>query len=388
MSDDYQLVQLHANGAYWQATWRDAGGKRRRKSLGAKSKLSRRDAERRCREIEARHLADPRLRAVGRAPVLVTFARQWLETRTDLRPATRVVYGQTIAQLERFFGKDARLDRITRERAEAFRAKLERDTSAQSASKHVRNVKAICNAAVRLDLATINPFDRVRSSAPKVEKNWRYVTLDELDQVLDACPDAGWRCFFGLLRLAGLRRGEALRLTWADVDFDSHRLTVWPDAGKVSTKQRRRVVPIVPRLFDLLLERFEDAAEGESVTDRRENNLGRDMAVIVKRAGLEPWSKICHTLRKNCATDWLSEYPAMDVADWLGHSPEVARDHYHQTRPEVLEKVTQRSAIRASLSGELPQKLPQSEASDSQVQCRRLDSNQRPRAYESLALTN
>jgi len=33
-------------------------------------------------------------------------------------------------------------------------------------------------------------------------------------------------------------------------------------------------------------------------------------------------------MRASAATDWVQKVPQNEVASWLGHSPEVARDHY------------------------------------------------------------
>jgi len=33
-------------------------------------------------------------------------------------------------------------------------------------------------------------------------------------------------------------------------------------------------------------------------------------------------------MRASAATDWVQKFPQHEVASWLGHSPEVARDHY------------------------------------------------------------
>ena len=69
-------------------------------------------------------------------------------------------------------------------------------------------------------------------------------------------------------------------------------------------------------------------------------NTWRDFRVIAKRAGLEPWSKPCHTLRKNCETDWSAELPLHIVTEWLGNSPAVAIKHYIRAENTDFEKIT------------------------------------------------
>src|SRR5205823_6070153 len=82
---------------------------------------------------------------------------------------------------------------------------------------------------------------------PKIDKNWHYVSMAELEKLIAACNTNGWKCLIALCRLAGLRRGEAMSLPWAGVDMNNRRLIVF--AQKTG---QRRIVPIVPRLYELL----------------------------------------------------------------------------------------------------------------------------------------
>ena len=56
--------------------------------------------------------------------------------------------------------------------------------------------------------------------------------------------------------------------------------------------------------------------------------MWRDLRVVARRAGLDPWARWRHTLRKNCETDWAGRSPIHVVAEWLGNSPEVVVRHY------------------------------------------------------------
>ena len=158
------------------------------------------------------------------------------------------------------------------------------------------------NHAVRDDLILFNPFDRLKSNASEPDKDWRYVTRDELKKLFNACPTKSWCLLLALCRFAGLRQGEALSLPWSRIDWDAHRLEVI--AEKTG---RRRIVPIEPELYNILLEALETAHEKELLIIPTESivdsNLWRDFGVICKRAGLNRWEKWCQVLRKNCETD-------------------------------------------------------------------------------------
>jgi hypothetical protein len=66
----------------------------------------------------------------------------------------------------------------------------------------------------------------------------------------------------------------------------------------------------------------------ELVVGMPDHNLARSLGVIIGRAGMEPWPKPCHTLRKWRETTWMARFPAPFVAQWMGNSVQVAMDHY------------------------------------------------------------
>jgi len=117
-----------------------------------------------------------------------------------------------------------------------------------------------------------------------------------------------------------------MSLRWGQVDWDGSRLEVWAEKTK-----RKRIVPIAPELLPILRSSFDKAAEGEVyvVIGVTHPNVWRDFRVICKHAGVKTYAKWCHTLRKNREGDWnAAGFPFHVVADWMGHSPEVARQHY------------------------------------------------------------
>src|SRR5690606_17498305 len=117
--------------------------------------------------------------------------------------------------------------------------------------------------------------------------------------LLDACPSSSWKALIALCRWAGLRRSEAVRMDWPQVDFAARTLTV-AHQGEQTTKKRTRVAPMDPRLYAVLMDRFNAAGDGERVFADDPHNLTKDVKAIIKRAGLEPWDKSFHTLRENC----------------------------------------------------------------------------------------
>jgi integrase len=355
-------VTLASNGDYWQAAWYDSRGRRCRKSLGSKHEYSKRDAGALCRELAVEHAVQPSRKDRRQAPSLEEWLKRYPTLRTDVRESTLVLHAETGAYLTRFFDPQLAIDRVTRSAATDWRhwmtrqparpRKGEKDDpkaprlSEASVCRHVRAAKTIFAFAVDEDRIPLNPFDRLKGTPAQHEAEFELVDRAALDKILEQCPDDGWKCLFALCRLAGLRQGEALRLRWSDVDWHARTLTILPSADeqgrrRTTTKQRRRDVPIEPRLYEILDECFHDAADGaELVCPVPLNNLHRQATKIVKRAGLEPYADPFHALRKNLESEWLALHPLLDVVKWLGHSPTVAAKHYHKPTADSVAKVT------------------------------------------------
>ena len=111
-------------------------------------------------------------------------------------------------------------------------------------------------------------------------------------------------------------------------------------------------------MANMLLAAHERAAEGAEFVIPSKSisvpNLWRDFQVICKRAGLKPYKKWCHTLRKNRKADWTQTYPEYVVCSWMGNSSEVARKHYLAI-PELLYN----EAAGSETEQRLPEKLPE-----------------------------
>jgi integrase len=219
------VINLASNGDYWHADWQDAFGKRRRKSLGPKGEISQRQARKLCQRMANALNLHPQLQT-KEMPTLEQYVRDYLDSRVDVKPTTRYLFDLTGRYLVRFFGDKTRIDAISRQGARAWRTALARGEvsggkpmAEVSVCHRSADAKTIFKRAVDDDLLPINPFDRLKVRAPKPDKDWHYVSLDDLEKLLAACQTAGWRALIALCRLAGLRRGEAMTLSWPAINF-------------------------------------------------------------------------------------------------------------------------------------------------------------------------
>lgn len=207
--------------------------------------------------------------------------------------------------------------------------------------------------AVDDGLIARNPMAGQKVSVVRVRERFYFVTREDAEKVLLACPDHAWRTIFSLCRWGGLRcPSEVLTLRWEDIDWDADRILV--RCIKPSHPEGRdvRFVPLFPEVWTALLESFTlwlEADENRSpyvVTRYRDlsQNLRTTFHKIIERAGLKAWPKLFANLRSRRATELIETFPNHVVNAWLGHTEDVADMHYRQVTPEHWARATSASS--------------------------------------------
>ncbi len=174
-----------------------------------------------------------KLAAVGlvakrEAATLATFIDGYIRTRSDVKPGTVIVYGQTRRNLVEHFGSDKLLRDVSPGNGDEWRLSLiQQGLANATVSRRCGIAKQFFRAALRLRLITSNPFADLTATAQANPDREYFITREEAEKVLEACPDAQWRLLFALSRFGGLRcPSEHLALRWEDVDWEHGRLTV------------------------------------------------------------------------------------------------------------------------------------------------------------------
>lgn len=333
---------------YWQLRWNDpSSGKRRSENIGRHDQTSERQARKRLSLKIAELELNPGMRAGSHTPRLGDWCRTFIAHKKaeGTRPATLKLYDLAARFLLAFFGDSREIHTVTKTDAKAFAAALRsneldhirypeknpqpsggdaakrkpsKPMGAVTARKHLANCRAIFAAAAEeLDQMRGNPFRAV--ALPKVDpRQWRKVSGTDFWRLYGAA-EGGWKMLLALCRLAGLRRSDALALRWSMVDWDRMVLSF------VQAKTGRPCQPpICPELAAILREAPRPLSiEDDFVVPRPVyvDNLGRDFAVLFRRAKVTPYRDPLHTLRKSCIDDWAkSGYPASVVKDWAGHA--------------------------------------------------------------------
>ncbi len=286
-------------------------------------------------------LARVRLVQLRQSVTISGWLEQLLAEREDeLKPESLRKLKQTKTKLLGFFDGDAPLRRITTKDASEWRQHLRAQGLSEAAIKtHCGNAKTIMHEAARRKLIEESPFVHLRSGATPSRFS-RYVTPDEIERVVEACPNAEWKLLFGLARYAGLRiPSESHGLSWADVDFDRARLTVRSPKTEHHAGHEQRIIPITSRLMELLQDRFDECEEGEErlvTVGGSGGGTTRPARRIITKASVEPWQRLWQTLRQSCEKEWAMTFPQYAVSKWIGHSITVSGRHYANDVPDEL----------------------------------------------------
>lgn len=233
-------------------------------------------------------------------------------------------------------------------------------------------LRSALDGAVRDGLLATNPSLLV--PRPTVErKEAKHLPAGEVSTVLEAAKLSRYYTALVLIASTGLRRGEALALSWENIDLDKGELKVRATIGRVGgqlkitptkTERSRRDIPLHPSLVAMLRthrtnqlqERMRAANKwmgGDLVfttelgTPVDPRNVLRVVESVAERLRLE--GKIgMHTLRHSAAQFWLeSGTHIKQVSDLLGHSSiAITGDIYgHSTQPGA------RAAVDELVSG-------------------------------------
>lgn len=225
---------------------------------------------------------------------------------------------------------------------------------ANSIRNYLTPLSRMMAVATRRGLCNHNPVRGLdREDLPKADqKKMRILNEKEIEKLLFAASSDRWRSLFATLVFTGLRIGEALALTWEDVDFEAGLLRV----GDSKTEAGIREV-VVPRFVDRRLRRlrWENTGLGTAEVDfvfrtksgspLSKRNTLRALTSTAEKAGIPHVTQ--HELRHTYASILIGRgFDATLVADQLGHKdPAITL----RTYAKLFNPVERRAALRMEL---------------------------------------
>jgi integrase len=317
-------------------------------------------------KLAAAGLATPRQPpAAVKQARLGEFLDSYIAGRTDAKERTLLNLRMFGNRLIAFFGADKRLEEVKRSDADAWIISLKVQYAAATVGRTIKGARQLFQAACRADLIARNPFDGIKAGSHTDKERQYFVSQQDAQRVLEACPDAEWRLIVALSRYGGLRcPSEHLALTWSDVDWARDRFRVTSPKTAHHAGKGDRWVPIFPELRPYLEEAFELAPEGAVHVIRRyrdvDKNFRTRLTRIIRRAGLKPWPKLFHNLRASRETELAAVHPLHVVCEWMGNSALVAQKHYLQVTDQDFARAAQgHSAPNSAPNGTTAQNAAQ-----------------------------
>jgi len=238
--------------------------------------------------------------------------------------------------------------------------------SIASANKDIRTLKRIFNLAIEPRgylREGQNPFGKIKQRK-YAAKDIRYVSVGEYKSLINATEtDTWWKAFIAVAYGSGLRRGEILNLTWADIDFERCLIRIRSKEDTAITIQwepkdhENRVVPMPNEVSQLLADIQVQAPDGfpyifidpERLAQIRlrqklgtwkgnsevVNNIAKNFNSLCRRAKVSRHS--VHDLRRSAITNWAQQMPIQVVQQLAGHSDiKTTRKYYLSVRPDDI----------------------------------------------------
>lgn len=167
----------------------------------------------------------------AKAIKLEKVLQAYLETRRNLKERTRVDYNY---QVDRYLSdwKDKVITDLTKDMIGARHAKIAAENGPSTANKVMRILRALFNyAQATFDLDQANPVTYLTHVKAWYKESRRrtYIKPSDLKawwEAVYSLENDTYRDFFLLLLFTGLRRSEAARLRWADINFKDRILTI------------------------------------------------------------------------------------------------------------------------------------------------------------------
>ncbi len=289
-----------------------------------------------------------KLAAVGLVPkreeiTLAAFLDAYRAERGDLKPSTRTNHRQAADNLLACFGPSKPIRSFSTDSTDGDRFRrflVGLGLGENTIRKRCQIAKLFFKHAKRRKLLAENPFLELVGAVRSDRAKFYFVSTDEAERVIEACPDAQWRLLFALSRYGGLRcPSEHLALKWSDIDWAENRMTVRSPKTEHIQGHEWRTVPIFRELrAHLEAAAWDQAPEGAEfviATNRRAGvNWRTQLQRIMAKSGVKPWPRLFHNLRATRQTELTNQFPAHVVCQWLGNSQATANESYLRVTDE------------------------------------------------------
>lgn len=295
---------------------------------------------------------------VGRGEVSYTVATFWERFRDEYckpRMSSWRRYQQSFAAINADLGSIP-LREFRRHHLHEYLERRIKTVSRNTANRDIAAIKKMFSYALEVGAVEYHPL--IKFPTFKVEeKALRLPTLDEFRALVESIYDPALRALVALLGETGMRRGEALNLTWQDIDFRGRRVVAQKTKGK-----KVRTIP----LSDFAIEKLRAVTrfvgqpyvfchQGGGRAGTRIRSIYGPLHRAAKEIGLE-WITP-HTLRHFRATAWLQHgVDIRTVKEALGHAAIATTSRYLKLVESHADRVLREAQEREQKEAEMRSK--------------------------------
>jgi|SRR5579864_149062 len=312
-----------------------------------------------------------------------TFAsymeQEWAQyTRNNWKDSTQVTQGSFVTKHIRPYFDRMTLSKITPTDIVKFHEDLEGKHLSRRTRRTIHSILTTMfnHAADTLELIAKSPVKK--SIAPKLDRREKAsLSSEQAWSLWDALVDPKlmrYRAFYGVLLFTGIRTGEALGLTWEDIDFANRQITVRraiyrgrPTSPKTPASLRTRPMP--PELYSALRNHramahyvaatdyvFASSSGQPANPDQLRETLQKVLRSLEIK--LRPREDGLHLLRHTSGSlVYRQTHSIKDTQAWLGHSStRVTLDVYTHLMQDAQKKTAEEVFSRPALPTVAPER--------------------------------
>lgn len=289
-------------------------GKRKREKVGLSHKLAEEVLHKRKLEIaEDRFFPERQTKNTSFRSITEQY---WKLHGQHLRSASWQYMLKEVT--DRFGNKSA--EDISVADIQAFYNELRARASTSTANRHLTLLKSVFNRAIAWELFRgANPAAKI-TKAKEPPNRLRYLSQIELQRLL-GLSDAKIYPILACALLTGMRRGEIMNLTWANVDLNQGLIYITQ-----SKSGKPREIPIAAKLHNVLVN-MKPMEPIDKVFNVPDITLRRHFEQLLKAAGISGFR--FHDLRHTFASHFIMKtgnLPALQKI--LGHASPMMTQRY------------------------------------------------------------
>ncbi len=223
-----------------------------------------------------------------------------------------------------------------------IKAHTRKGARAHTINFEVGTLRTIFNLAIKWDYLKENPTKGVKKLKVEDSKRPRFLTADECQRLLEACPTDLYPIYFTFLN-TGMRKAELENLQWTDIDLKRNRISIrQKDFWQPKTGERD--IPINTPLKDLL-SRLKPSSRQDTKNNfvfsskdggKIKTKLREKLIRIAKQAGIQDLTRL-HTLRHTFASHLvMNGVDLPTIKKLMGHSDIETTMIYAHLAPDHL----------------------------------------------------